>query len=212
MVGHPSWSPDGKWIAFHARPEGPTDIFVIAAEGGPAKRITTNSWEDHYPNYSRDGRSIFFSSRRSGELQIWRMTSEGDSAEQITTSGGAHNPAVSPDGGAIFYQRLQDAGEIWRIATRGGEPVRMAGPTQRFPVGFTVTPNGLYYGAPPHGDGQRFIRFLSFATGENNPVAIAKGPFHSGMSVSPDSRYIIFDQYDESHSDLMLLEDFRPGK
>jgi len=30
------------------------------------------------------------------------------------------------------------------------------------------------------------------------------------LSVSPDFRYIIFHQYDESGSDLMLVEDFRP--
>jgi hypothetical protein len=28
------------------------------------------------------------------------------------------------------------------------------------------------------------------------------------MSISPDSRYILFDQYDESGSDLMIIEDF----
>jgi hypothetical protein len=31
------------------------------------------------------------------------------------------------------------------------------------------------------------------------------------MSVSPDSRYVLFDQIDESESDLMLVENFRPN-
>jgi Tol biopolymer transport system component len=209
MVGHPSWSPDGHWIVFHARPEGPTDVFLIPAAGGPPKRLTTNSWEDHYPSYSRDGRSIFFSSRRSGEMQIWRMAAEGGDAVQITTSGAAHNPAESPDGKAVFYHLLQDPGEIWSIPVQGGQAVKVTGPTQRFPVGFTVTSKGIYYGAPPHAGEQRFIRFFNFSTGQNSPIAVAKRPFHSGMSVSPDSRHILFDQYDESGSDLMLVENFR---
>jgi Tol biopolymer transport system component/DNA-binding winged helix-turn-helix (wHTH) protein len=211
IIGHPSWSPDGQWITFHARPEGPTDIFVMPASGGAPKRLTTNRWEDHYPNFSRDGRSIYFSSRRSGEMQIWKMSPEGEGATQITTSGGAHNPAESPDGKAVFYHLLQDPGEIWRISVRGGQTVRIAGPTQRFPVGYTVTPEGIYYGAPPHAGEQRFIRFLRFSTGQDNPAVLAKRPFHSGMSVSPDSRYIIFDQYDESGSDLMIIENFTAG-
>ena len=210
VVGHPNWSPDGQWIIFHARPEGPTDIFVVPAAGGPPKRLTTNDWEDHFPSYSRDGRSIFFSSRRSGDIQIWRMAADGGDAVQITISGGVHFPAESPDGKAVFYHMFRDPGEIWRIPVQGGEPVRIAGPTHRYPVGYTVTSQGISYGAPPHAGEERFIRFFSFSTSQNSPVVIAKRPLHCGMSVSPDSRYILFDQYDESGSDLMLVENFRP--
>jgi Tol biopolymer transport system component len=209
-VGHPSWSPDGQWIAFHARPEGPTDIFVIPAAGGTPKRLTSNDWEDHYPNYSRDGRSIFFSSRRSGEMQIWRMNPDGSNPVQITTSGSAHIPSESPDGRSVFYHVLLGSGEIWKIPVEGGQPQEVTGPTQRFPVGYTVTPKGVYFGAPPHEGELRFVVFFDFSTGKNSPVVIAKRPFHSGMSVSPDSRYILFDQYDESGSDLMLIENFQP--
>jgi Tol biopolymer transport system component len=208
MTGQPSWSPDGKWITFHARLEGSLDIFVIPAAGGPPKRLTTNTWEDHFPNFSHDGQSIFFSSRRSGDMQIWRMSLDGGDAVQITTSGAVHNPAESLDGKAVFYHLLHDPGEIWRIPVQGGKPVRMAGPTQRYPTGYTVTREGIYYGAPPHAGEQRFIRFLSFSTGQDRPVVVVKRPFHSGMSVAPDSRYILFDQYDESGSDLMLVENF----
>lgn len=208
MVGHPSWSRDGQWIIFHARPEGPTDIFAVPAAGGPTRRITTNSWEDHYPTYSHDGRSIFFSSRRSGQMQIWRMPADGGPAVQITTAGASHNPSESADGKKVYYHVLRDPGEIWSIPVEGGEAVKVAGPTQRFPVGFAVTTEGVYYGAPPHADDQRFVRFFNFSTGQDRPVAIANRPFHSGMSVSPDSRYILFDQYDESGSDLMMVENF----
>ena len=128
---------------------------------------------------------------------------------QITRHGASHNPAESPDGTAVFYHALRDPGEIWRIPVEGGQASKIAGPTQRFPVGFTVTPEGVYYGAPPHDGDRRFIRFVSFSTGKNIPVAIAARPFHSGMSVSPDSRYILFDQYDESGSDLMLVQNFQ---
>jgi len=209
MTGHPSWSPDGQWIAFHARLEGTLDLFAIAAAGGPPKRLTTNTWEDHYPKYSLDGKTMFFSSRRSGDMQIWRMSLDGKDAVQITSLGPAHNPEESPDGNSVYYHVPQDPGEIWRIPVQGGKPVRMAGPTQPFPVGYTITKDGIYYGAPPLDGGQeRFIRFFSFSTGRDKPVVAAKRPFHSGISVSPDSRYILFDQYDESGSDLMIIEHF----
>jgi Tol biopolymer transport system component len=143
-------------------------------------------------------------------MQIWKMNTDGSGAVQITTHGSAHNPSESPDGKSVFYHRLLDPGEIWNVPLQGGQPRRVTGPTQRFPVGFTVTSNGIYYGAPPHAGEHRFVRFFDFSTGQNSPAVIAERPFHSGMSVSPDSRYILFDQYDESGSDLMLVENFRP--
>src|SRR5688500_15014325 len=36
----PSFSPDGKWIAFTGQYDGNTDVFVVAAEGGVPRRLT----------------------------------------------------------------------------------------------------------------------------------------------------------------------------
>jgi Tol biopolymer transport system component len=208
LVGSPSWSSDGQWIAFHARPNGPTDLFAVPAGGGPPVQLTSNSIDDSYPIYSRDGKAIYFSSRLSGEMQIWKMTRDGRDAVRVSTAEKAHVLELSHDGRTIFYVRQQDPGEIWSIPAEGGEPSRVIGPTHLFPVGFTATAKGIYYGAAPHEGDTRFIRFFSFATGRSAPVVLANHPFHSGMTVSPDGRYLLFDQYDESKSDLMLVENF----
>ena len=36
----PSFSPDGKWVAFTGQYDGNTDVFVIPAEGGVPRRLT----------------------------------------------------------------------------------------------------------------------------------------------------------------------------
>ena len=81
-------------------------------------------------------------------MQIWRMPADGAHAVQITTAGASHNPSESADGKKVYYHVLRDPGEIWSIPVQGGEAVKVAGPTQRFPVGFAVTAEGIYYGAP----------------------------------------------------------------
>ena len=38
--GYPSWSPDGRWIAFDSDRYGSFDLFVVRAEGGKPDRLT----------------------------------------------------------------------------------------------------------------------------------------------------------------------------
>ena len=82
-------------------------------------------------------------------MQIWRMPADGEPAVQITTAGASHNPSESADGKKVYYHVLRDPGEIWSIPVEGGEAVKVTGPTQRFPVGFAVTAEGVYYDAAP---------------------------------------------------------------
>lgn len=126
---------------------------------------------------------------------------------QLTTTGGAH-PIASIDGKTLYYRSDRDAKEIRGIPVDGGRPVTVAGPTHGWPFSFAVTAEGLFYPAPPHSGKQRFVRFVNFKSGENNPVVVATQPFLLGMSVSPGGRYLLFDQLDD-RSDLMIIRDFR---
>src|SRR6202049_3114920 len=58
----PQWSPDGKKIAFLSSREGASQIYVMAAQGGNAKKITSLSTGADNEKWSPDGRSIAFTS------------------------------------------------------------------------------------------------------------------------------------------------------
>ena len=57
---HPSWSPDGKWIAFESNRDGDFQVWVIPVDGGEARKITTLATEATRPVWSPDGSSIAF--------------------------------------------------------------------------------------------------------------------------------------------------------
>ena len=56
---YPVWSPDGNHIAFASNREGSIDVWVMNANGGIPKRVTTNSGSE-YPLRWKDNSTIMF--------------------------------------------------------------------------------------------------------------------------------------------------------
>lgn len=123
-TGSPSWSPDGTMVAFDSRPNGDPDIFVVRADGGAARRLTTYTGEDVTPSWSRDGKWIYFSSDRSGEFEIWKVPASGGEsgagrAVQVTHSGGFAS-AESIDGKHLYFAKDLGKPGLWRLNLADG--------------------------------------------------------------------------------------------
>ena len=207
LMGPPAWSPDGKSLVFHCRPEGQSDLFTIHSSGGPPKRLTTGAADDTMPVYSNDGRQIYFTSLRSGQRQIWSMPTEGGAAVQLTTRGG-NRPIPSPDGNTVYYAS-DSRNSIWQVPSTGGIEREVVASVHDPPFGFAVTSGGIYYPSPPHSGDHRYIRFFSFASGESRPVVQIDKPVGWTLNLSPDERYLLFDQWEKPKIDLLLVDNFR---
>lgn len=91
----PSWSPDGKKIAFAGQTEGNFDIFVMNPDGTGMVRLTSAkkangrmaSNED--PSFSPDGRFVMYTSNRTGNNQIYISTVDGSEERRVTNDN--HN-------------------------------------------------------------------------------------------------------------------------
>jgi Tol biopolymer transport system component len=205
----PRWSPDGRQIAFDSLQEGNRDIYVIGANGGRPHRLTREPSEDACPSWSRDGRWIYFSSNRSGSLQTWKMPVGGGQAAQVTRQGGFEG-FESHDGKSFYYLKGRLVPGIWRVPVGGGEEALVL---DYHRAGYwrywAVTEQGIYF-ATEETRLRPVIEFYSFATGKVTQVAQLEKPLGGvrGLSVSPDGRWILYTQFDQSGSDIMM-ENFR---
>jgi len=90
MGGHmdsPSWSPDGRFLAFAWDGDGPFNIYVADVATGQTLKLTREGRNEN-PTWSPDSRHIAFQSNRSGRWEIWAMHIDGSEPRQLTRGGG----------------------------------------------------------------------------------------------------------------------------
>ena len=209
MAMGPKWSPDGQNIAFSAVRVGNHDVYVVSANGGAPRRLTEHPAADKWPSWSRDGQSLYFCSTRSSDSGgIWKMPARGGQAVEITRHGG-DVPQESPDGRFVYYEKgYPSQCSVWKVPAAGGEEVKVLDSTHR-DAGWTVGEQGIYFFTPADKQGHSDIGLYKFATGKISKILTIERNVTYRIAVSPDERTILYGQYDQSGSDLMLVENFR---
>ncbi len=103
----------------HYSTQGRRQLYVVAAGGGEALKLTDLAFDVSNPTWSADGQRLFFEgdSEQDDELNdeatrdLWAVSVEGGGIRRLTTNPGSEsNPAVSPDGEWIVYQLQEGRG------------------------------------------------------------------------------------------------------
>lgn len=106
--GMPSWSPDGRRIAFMSHRDGDFDVYVMNDDGSNVHPLTHNDSDDYFPAWSPDGSRMAFVSRKG----IYVMNADGSDVQQLTDNEyGDDVPAWSPDGRRIALNSRRGGGE-----------------------------------------------------------------------------------------------------
>ena len=119
---HPSFSPDGRWVAFSGEYGGNTDVYVLPVEGGEPRRLTWHPGSDEVQGWTRDGTRVVFASGRtnapSGQ-KFWTVSVEGGMPEPLPMHR-ADQGSFSPDGRRFAYRMVSPWEDEWRNY-RGGQ-------------------------------------------------------------------------------------------
>ena len=120
-VSTPRFSPDGQLLAFVGREEGPSEVYVMPALGGPAQRLTFQGTQCHVLGWSPSGEEILYASS-AGQFThhfhvIYAIKPTGGQPRQLPV-GTANAISYGPTGGIVLGRNIGEPSRWKRY--RGG--------------------------------------------------------------------------------------------
>lgn len=103
---------------------GFTHIFIIPAEGGTARQLTSENYNHGGSlSFSADGNEIFFSANRKEDWEydfrnseIYKVNVKSGQISQLTTQiGPDYSPKISPDGKRIAFISFEDKVQTYQL-------------------------------------------------------------------------------------------------
>lgn len=197
---HPTWSPDGRHLAFSAKPDdGEADIWVFDVEealqdpiGVVLVRLTDNEAEDENPAWSPDGTQILFESRRDGNREIYVMAADGQDPRRLTDNPARDSdPAWSPDGSQIVFSSWRDGNPQIYVMASDGSQLRRVTENAFHNRGPAWSPNGRLIAFDSTRDGNRDI-YVVRADGSGERRLTHDPSSDMGPVWSPDGTQIAF--------------------
>ena len=118
----PVLSPDGEWIAFTSRDEGPSEVYVMAAGGGPPRRLTWFGTLTQVAGWRPDGQAVILATdwRQPfpGYYHLHWMDLEGGQPTMLKV-GPARAISFEPGGKGVVIGRNSGDPARWK-RYRGG--------------------------------------------------------------------------------------------
>ena len=121
----PTFSPDGRRIAFMSARAGHPEIYTMDADGTNVELLTPPEFDERShrasPDWSPDGRSVAFHAMVGNSFQIMTINLRDRGLKQLTSEGRNEDPSWAADGRHItFSSNRTGAKQLWGIDVETG--------------------------------------------------------------------------------------------
>ena len=209
FVQSPTFSPDGKELAFISGPGFlSNDVYVASVSGGKPRALTSLRSSMGRADWTPTGRELAFDSDHQGISTLWRISRTGGEPQPLSVAAdNANEPAVALHGNRLAFLRYAVDTNIWKAPlspTDHEAPSRVVASTrQDSDPSFSPDGNRLAFTSDRAGS---FEIYISAADG-SNPVQLTS--MRVGTTGSPawsaDGKQIAFDSRANGQGDIYLI-------
>ncbi len=184
----PSWSPDGKKLAYVSFKKGDADIYVYDVESKREKLLVGGKGAQSAPAWSPDGRYIAYSSTiKGGNSEIFLIDTLTGKKKRLTYYYGIDtSPSWSPDGEKIaFVSDRSGPPHLFVMRKDGSQVTRLT--YGSYDVSPAWSPRGDLIAYASLEKGRYYIRVIT-PEGKNDRILV------EGESPcwAPNGRYLVF--------------------
>ncbi|MBD9469912.1 Tol-Pal system beta propeller repeat protein TolB [Pseudoxanthomonas sp. PXM01] len=189
----PSWSPDGRKLAYVSFEGGNSAIFIQDISTGAREKVASFRGINGAPSFSPDGRQLALTLSRSGNPEIYVMDLGSRSLRQLTTTSAIDTePVWSPDGSSIYF--TSDRGgrpQIYRVPAGGGSASRVT-----FEGNYNATASIGFDGkkvAVVQGSGNNYrIALMDTSLGGARWTSLSPGSLDESPSFAPNASMVLY--------------------
>jgi TolB protein len=190
----PSWSPDGKKVAYVSFEDRKPVIYVHELATGRRIALSNQKGNNSAPAWSPDGRKLAISLSKDGNTQIYGINADGTGLQRFTRGNTIDTePQYSADGRYIYF--TSDRGgnpQIYRMSAEGeqAEGVKRVTYKQGFVTSPRISPDGKFLAYIANIGGAYRLYILNLATGDAQ--ALTDGTSDESPSFAANGRYVLY--------------------
>ena len=187
----PTWSPDGREIAYVSFEKKRAQIFTVSVESGKRRLLTDFTGINGAPAWSPDGRQLAVVLSKGGNPKIYSVDLSTGHLTQLTFGDSIDTePRFSPDGHSLLFTSGRGGTpQIYRLSFADGKINRVTY-DGNYNARASYTPNQKFIVMLHRGDGQFNIGVQEIESGRVTPLT--SSPFDESPSVAPNGRLVLY--------------------